>query len=272
MEYEIRLRSNFRLGFREMWEYRELFYFFTWRDIQVKYKQTVLGFLWAVLQPVLMMVVFTVFFGRVFNSPSEGLSYPVFVLSGLILWGLFSNGLLTASNSMVTNANIIKKIYFPRMIIPFSAILGALFDFFMAMVVYTVVLLFFETKIDCLELLYCFPLALILSVMAALGPGLLLCALNVKYRDFRYVLPFVIQLLLFLTPVIYPTSLLKFTAARYILSINPMSAAIAFFRAPLLPTPLDWEMIILSLLSNLVFLLIGIIYFRKTETFFADQA
>jgi lipopolysaccharide transport system permease protein len=272
MEFEIKPRSNLRLGFRELWEYRELFFFFTWRDIQVKYKQTALGFLWAVLQPMLMMMVFTIFFGKVLNAPSEGLAYPVFVLSGLILWGLFSNGLLTASNSMVTNSNIIKKIYFPRMIIPFSAILSALFDFMMALLVYMLVLLYYQPEIQWLEFLYCFPLALILSILAALGPGLLLCALNVKFRDFRYVVPFIIQLLLFLTPVIYPISLLKFTAAKYILSLNPMSAAIAFFRAPLLSTPLDWELISISIVFNLIFLLTGIIYFRKTETFFADQA
>jgi lipopolysaccharide transport system permease protein len=272
MEYEIKLRSHFRLGFSELWDYRELFFFFTWRDIQVKYKQTLLGFLWAVLQPLLMMFVFTIFFGKVLNSPSEGLPYPVFVLSGLILWGLFSNGLLTASNSMVTNANIIKKIYFPRMIIPFSAILSALFDFIMALIVYCGILIYYQPHIDWASLIYCIPLALMLSVFAALGPGLLLCALNVKYRDFRYVVPFLIQLLLFLTPVIYPISLLKFDAAKYILSFNPMSAPIALFRAPLLSTSPDWELISISILSNILLLITGIIYFRKTETFFADQA
>jgi lipopolysaccharide transport system permease protein len=272
MEYEIKSRSTLHLGLRELWAYRELFFFFTWRDIQVKYKQTVLGFLWAVLQPLLMMMVFTLFFGKVLNAPSEGLPYPVFVLSGLILWGLFSNGMMTAANSMVTNANIIKKIYFPRIIIPFSSILSALFDFLMALIVYAMVLIYYQPEINLPLLLLCYPAAIVLSIMAALGPGLLLCALNVKFRDFRYVVPFLIQILLFLTPVIYPVSMLKFEAARYILSMNPMSAAIALFRAPLLSTPLDSQLILISIFFNLVFLVSGMIYFRKTETYFADQA
>lgn len=261
-----------RLELKELWNYRELFFYFTLRDIQVKYKQTVLGFLWAVLQPVLMMVVFTVFFSKVLNAPSEGLPYPVFVLSGLILWSLFSNGLMNSSNSMVNNAHIIKKIYFPRMIVPLSAILSALFDFFMALLVYTVILVIYSPKIDFLLMLICLPSAIIISVFASLGPGLLLCALNVKYRDFRYVVPFLIQVLLFLTPVIYPISMLKYEMARYILALNPMSAAIALFRAPLLHVTPDIELIVISLVSNLFFLLIGVYYFRKTETFFADLA
>lgn len=272
MYYEIKPPSHMQLNLKELWNYRELFFYFTLRDIQVKYKQTVLGFLWAVLQPVLMMVVFTVFFSKVLNAPSEGLPYPVFVLSGLILWSLFSNGLMNSSNSMVNNANIIKKIYFPRMIVPLSAILSALFDYFMALLVYTVVLVIYSPKIDFLLMLICLPSAIIISVFASLGPGLLLCALNVKYRDFRYVVPFLIQVLLFLTPVIYPISMLKYEMARYILALNPMSAAIALFRAPLLHGTPDIELIVISLVSNLFFLLIGVYYFRKTETFFADLA
>lgn len=272
MEYEIKPRSHLRLGLAELWTYRELFFFFTWRDIQVKYKQTILGFLWAILQPIVMMLVFTLFFGKVLKAPSDGLPYPVFVLSGLILWGLFSTGLLNASNSIVTNANIIKKIYFPRMIIPFSSILSALFDFFMSLIVYCVVLIYYQPALNWSLLLLYFPLALILSVFAALGPGLLLCALNVKYRDFRYVVPFLIQLLLFLTPVIYPVSLLNFTAARYILALNPMSAPITLFRAPLMNTVPDYPLVAASIVVNLLLLLVGIVYFRKTESYFADQA
>lgn len=272
MEYEIKLRSNFRLGLGELWDYRELFFFFTWRDIQVKYKQTILGFLWAVLQPLIMMLVFTLFFSRVLNTGNSSLPYPVFVLSGLILWGLFSNGLLTASNSMVTNANIIKKIYFPRLIIPFSAILSALFDFIMALIIYALVVLYYHPAVNWLELAWCLPSAILLSVFAALGPGLLLCALNVKFRDFRYVVPFLIQLLLFLTPVIYPVEMLKLDFARYLLALNPMSAAITIFRMPLLTTEPAADLLLISILSNIFFLAAGIIYFRKTESFFADQA
>lgn len=260
------------MGLRELWDYRELFFFFTWRDIQVKYKQTILGFLWAILQPLIMMLVFTLFFSRVLNTGAEGLPYPVFVLSGLILWGLFSNGLLTASNSMITNANIIKKIYFPRLIIPFSAILSALFDFIMALIIYIAVIIYYQPPINWAELAWCLPLAIVLSVFAALGPGLLLCALNVKFRDFRYVVPFLIQLLLFLTPVIYPVEMLKLDFARYLLAVNPMSAAITVFRMPLLSAAPATDLLIISIISNILFLAAGVIYFRKTESFFADQA
>lgn len=272
MYYEIKPPSHIRLGIKELWDYRELFFYFAVRDIQVKYKQTVLGFLWAILQPLLMMVVFTVFFSRVLNTPSDGLPYPLFVLSGLVLWGLFSNGLMNSSNSMVTNANIIKKIYFPRMIIPLSAILSAFFDFLMSLIVYCIVLIYYAPDINWVMLLICVPSAMLLSVLASLGPGLLLCALNVKYRDFRYVVPFLIQVLLFLTPVIYPISILKYDFAKYLLACNPMSAAISLFRAPLLSADLDFNLIGISILSNIIFLFIGIVYFRKTETFFADLA
>ncbi len=272
MYYEIKPPSHIRLGAKELWDYRELFFYFAVRDIQVKYKQTVLGFLWAILQPLLMMVVFTVFFSRVLNTPSDGLPYPLFVLSGLILWGLFSNGLMNSSNSMVTNSNIIKKIYFPRMIIPLSAILSAFFDFLMSLIVYCIVVLYYAPDINWAMLFICLPVAILLSIFASLGPGLLLCALNVKYRDFRYVVPFLIQVLLFLTPVIYPISILKYDFAKYILACNPMSAPISLFRAPLLSTDLDFNLLGISILSNVLFLFIGLWYFRKTETFFADLA
>jgi len=272
MYYEIKPPKHMRLGIRELWNYRELFFYFAVRDIQVKYKQTILGFLWAIIQPLLMMVVFTVFFSKVLNAPSDGLPYPLFVLSGLILWGLFSNGLINSSNSMVNNAGIIKKIYFPRMIVPLSSILSAFFDFLMALLVYCIVLVYYSPDINWLLLSVCLPAALVLSIFASLGLGLLLCALNVKFRDFRYVVPFLIQVLLFLTPVIYPISIFKNEFAKYILAINPMSAAITLFRAPLLSTPIDFNLIGISVLSNILFLVIGLIYFRKTETFFADIA
>jgi lipopolysaccharide transport system permease protein len=272
MYYEIKPPSHIRVGIKELWDYRELFFYFAVRDIQVKYKQTVLGFLWAILQPLLMMVVFTIFFSRVLNTPSDGLPYPLFVLSGLILWGLFSNGLMNSSNSMVTNSNIIKKIYFPRMIIPLSAILSAFFDFLMSLIVYCIAVLYFAPDINWTMLFICLPLAILLSIFASLGPGLLLCALNVKYRDFRYVVPFLIQVLLFLTPVIYPISILKYDFAKYILACNPMSASISLFRAPFLRTDLDFNLLGISLLTNVLLLFIGLLYFRKTETFFADLA
>ena len=193
----------------ELWEYRELFYFFAWRDIKIKYKQTVLGFLWAILQPLAMMLIFTFFFGRALKIPSQHLPYPVFVFSGLLLWNLFAAGLTSASNSMINNANIIKKIYFPRLVIPVSAIFVAVFDFLMSFLLFLILLIYYRQHVS-LHALWCWPLAILIGIVSTLGPGSLLSALNVKYRDFRYVIPFVVQVLFFLTPVIYPVSFLSY--------------------------------------------------------------
>ncbi|MFM9839749.1 MAG: ABC transporter permease [Cyclobacteriaceae bacterium] len=256
---------------RELLQYHELFYFFTWRDIKIKYKQTVLGFLWAVLQPLLMMVVFTFFFGTALNVPSQDLPYPVFVFSGLLLWNMFSTGLTGAANSMVNNSAIIKKIYFPRLIIPTSAILVSLFDFLMAFVLFIPLLIFYKQPVS-FSALWCWPLALFLTIIATLGPGCLLAALNVKYRDFRYVIPFLIQILFFLTPVIYPVSMLKYPVLQYILALTPMYAAVELFRLPLTGAELNQTFLLISLSASFFFLLVGIFYFKRTEDFFADFA
>lgn len=262
-------RGLFKWG--ELWRYRELFYFFTWRDVKVKYKQTVLGFLWAVLQPVLMMVVFTFFFGRTLNVPSQNLQYPIFVFSGLLLWNMFSAGLSNAATSMVTNSGIIKKIYFPRLIIPASSILVALFDFFMTFIIFVLMLIVYDQHVS-LDALWCWPCALLICLLSTMGPGCWLAALNVKYRDFRYVIPFLIQILFFLTPVLYPVSMLKTVALKYILMVSPMYAAIELFRFPLTNIPVDAISITISLLSGVVFNVIGLTYFKRTEDLFADFA
>jgi lipopolysaccharide transport system permease protein len=256
---------------RELWQYRELFYFFSWRDIKIKYKQTVLGFLWAVLQPLIMMLIFTFFFGKALNVPSQNLPYPVFVFSGLLIWNTFSSGLTNAANSMVNNSQIIKKIYFPRLIIPVSSILVALFDFLMAFVLFISLLLFFKQPVG-LQAIWCWPAALIISMIATLGPGSWLAALNVKYRDFRYIIPFLVQVLFFLTPVLYPISMLGHPLLRYVLVASPMYAAVELFRAPLTGVSPDPVLIGISLCSGFIFLLIGLIYFKRTEDFFADFA
>jgi lipopolysaccharide transport system permease protein len=258
-------------NWRELWHYRELFYFFTWRDIKIKYKQTVLGFLWAVLQPLLMMVIFTFFFGQALNIPSQDLPYPVFVFSGLLLWNLFSTGLTSSANSMVNNSAIIKKIYFPRLIIPVSAVLVALFDFVMAFVLFIPLLIFYKQPLSW-DVWWCWPASLLLSVVATLGPGCLLAALNVKYRDFRYVIPFLIQILFFLTPVIYPVSMLKYPLLQYLLVLSPMYAAVELFRLPLTGAEINQTFLFISLGASFFFLMAGVIYFKKTEDFFADFA
>lgn len=271
VEYTIEPSEGRVLEWSELWRYRELFYFFTWRDIKIKYKQTVLGFLWAVLQPLFMMVIFTLFFGRALNIPSQDLPYPIYVFSGLLIWNLFSTGLSSASNSMVNNASIIKKIYFPRLIIPVSSILVALFDFLMAFILFIPLLLFYQQSVFWFAVII-WPMAILVSIVATLGLGAWLAALNVKYRDFRYVIPFLIQVLFFLSPVIYPISLLKYPVLQYILACSPMLAAVELFRYPLTGVFPDGYFLGISLLSGVVLLAIGVLYFKKTEDFFADFA
>ncbi|MCA4893589.1 MAG: ABC transporter permease [Cytophagales bacterium] len=270
-EYTIEPSEGRVLDWGELWRYRELFYFFTWRDIKIKYKQATLGFLWAILQPLFMMVIFTLFFGKALNIPSQNLPYPIYVFSGLLIWNLFSTGLTNASNSMVNNASIIKKIYFPRLIIPVSSILVALFDFLMAFILFVPILLFYQQSVS-LSALVLWPVALIIAIVATLGLGSWLAALNVKYRDFRYVIPFLIQVLFFLSPVIYPISLLKYPILQYILACSPMLAAVELFRYPLTGIFPDGYFLGISLLSGVVLLAIGVLYFKRAEDFFADFA
>ena len=273
MEYEIKPANKLSLNIKELWEYKELFYFFTWRDIKVKYKQTVLGFAWAILQPTMMMFVFTFLFGKAIGAQNQiNLPYPVFVYSGLMLWGIFSGGLQASGNSMVSNANIIKKIYFPRLIIPISSILVSVFDFLMTIIPFIALLLYYQTSIDWLRLIVFLPLSLFIILLTTFGVGTFLAALNVKYRDFRYVLPFMIQFLMFATPVIYPVTIVTNERIKFLLNLNPLSSAIAVFRSVFEPVAIDYNALGLGLLSSIFFLLIGVYYFRKTEAYFADLA
>ena len=272
MEYQIKPQGKLNLGLSELWEYRELFYYFTIRDIKVKYKQTVLGFLWAVLQPLAMAFLFSFFLGKAITAyTSVNLPYVIFALSGLIIWGIFSSGLNNAGNSMVSNANIIKKIYFPRLIIPISAILVGLFDFFMAFAVFLVYCFVEGISFHAKAFLY-FPVAVFLTCMASFGAGTLLAALNVKYRDFRYIIPFLIQFLLFITPVIYPINITNHVLLTWVLALNPMTAPLDFFRAGLVGEEIHWMHDSISIISSLSILVIGLVYFRKTEAYFADLA
>ncbi len=271
-ELEIKPRKQIDLGLKELVQYKELFFFFTWRDIKVKYKQTALGFAWAVLQPLMMTIIFSVFFGRALQVPSDNLPYPVFVMAGLLLWNIFSTGLSSAANSMVTNANIIKKIYFPRLIIPLSSILVSLFDFLMALVVFAGLLIWYHVDCNYANVVGALVLSTLLVTVGTFGPGCLLSALNVKYRDFRYVIPFLIQLLLFVTPVIYPVSMMKHEWLKYILALNPMTGAIVLFRSSLTGLTPDIHIVIISCVSSLILFLGGVYYFRATEAYFADLA
>ena len=272
IEYEIKPQNKFSIGLKELWEYRELFYFFTLRDIKVKYKQTVLGFLWAVIQPLAMALLFSFFIGKaIVNYTNMQTPYVVFALSGLVLWGIFSSGISNAGNSMVANANIIKKIYFPRLIIPISAVLVGVFDFLMAFIVFVVFCLFNNVSFIWQAIIY-FPIALLLTSVATFGIGTFLAALNVKYRDFRYIIPFLVQFLLFLTPVIYPITITSNIYLKIVMALNPMTAPLNLFRAGIGIGQLNLQINLLSILSSLILFIIGLVYFRKTEAYFADLA
>ncbi len=272
MEYEIKPTGKFSLNLRELWEYRELIFFFTWRDIKIKYKQTVLGAAWAILQPFLLMVVFTLFFSTALHVESGDIPYPVFVYSGLMLWTIFSTGLANAGNSMVNNSNIIKKIYFPRLIIPISSILSTLVDFCMTLVVYAGILFYYHYQRTIPMLLLAIPASVFICVITTFGLGSFFAALNIKYRDFRYIIPFMIQIMMFLTPVIYPVSVIKIPWVLQILQLNPMAGAIDLTRSVLTGTPVQWFLFYQSTLVAILLFIIGIYYFRKTEYYFADLA
>jgi len=257
-------------NWNELWRYRELFYFFAWRDIKVRYKQTTLGLLWVILQPLLMMLILTYFFGRALNIPSAGLPYTIYVFSGLLIWNLFSSGVTSAANNMLNNSSIIKKVYFPRMVIPVSSILVAIIDFAVAFCLFVGIIIYYSQPVQWTAVIM-WPLALFTGFVAALGLGCWLSALNLKYRDFRYVIPFAIQLLFFLTPVIYPVSMLH-PFLRYLLAASPIYASVEFFRAPLTGMMPDTSLLLLSVTAGIVILITGLIYFRRTEDYFADFA
>jgi lipopolysaccharide transport system permease protein len=272
IELVIEPQRSFALNIGELWQYRELFYFFTWRDVKVKYKQTVLGILWVILQPLLMMLISTFIVRRALGITLKEMDYTLFVLSGLILWNFFSASVNHAGTSMLTNAAIIKKIYFPRLIIPCAGILVSLVDFFVSLGVFLIFLIIKSPPINFLNLLICWPFALILAIIGTLGIVSWLSALSVKYRDFRFIVPFIIQFGFFVTPVLYPISIQDKTWINYVLAINPMYGAITLFRLPFMQTLPDFNLIGISLLSALMLTVIGLYYFKKTESFFADLA
>jgi len=256
------------VGLKEIWNYRELLYFLTKRDIKVRYKQTVLGGLWAIIQPFFTMVVFTFFFGRLAKIPSDGMPYPIFVYSALLPWTYFANSVSASGNSLVGSANLITKIYFPRLIVPVSAALGGLLDFFIAMFILCGLIIHYKVILGFGILI--FPFLVCLTFLCAVGVGLWLSALNVQYRDIRYVIPFLIQIWMFVSPVIYPTSMAK-GKYLWILLINPMSGVIKAYRASILGhQPIDWGFLGISTGLILLILLSGLFYFRRMERVFAD--
>ena len=271
-EFHISPINRFSFGSRELWRYRELFYFFTWRSIKVRYKQAVLGVAWAMIQPLCMLLIFTVIFGKGLNLQSDGLPYALFAFSGLMIWNFFSNSLLNAASSMVSHAPIISKIYFPRLIIPVSAILTALFDWLFAFIIWIILIIYFQQTIVVSRLIF-IPLSILLAILTSFGLGTLLAALNVKYRDIQYALPFFIQFLLFLNPVVYSTKAFNnYPITQSIIELNPIAGAINMMRSVFSHTPIDGILICKQFGVAFILLIMGIYVFRKTEAYFADLA
>ena len=252
---------------KELWQYRELLRFLTVRDIKVRYKQTVLGGLWAILQPFMSMVVFTIFFGMLAKIPSDNLPYPIFVYTALLPWQFFSNGISNAGNSLVASSHLISKVYFPRIIIPAASLGAGLLDFLIAFSILVVMMLHYGIFPGAGILIL--PFLMLGVAIAALGIGMILSALNVAYRDFRYVIPFLVQFWLFATPVIYPASIVP-ENWRWLINVNPMAGLISAFRSSLLNTPILWNDLLISGAVSIVLFILGIAYFTRMERRFAD--
>jgi len=260
-------KSWLSIGWKEMWMYRELLFFLTWRDIKIRYKQTVLGFSWAILQPFLTMVVFSLFFGRLANIPSDGVPYPIFNYTALLPWHFFEYSITTSANSVVTNANMITKVYFPRMFVPVSTIFSGLVDFAIAFVVLIGMMIFYKISPTMGVLLL--PFFLLLAFITAMGVSLWMSALNVKYRDVRYIVPFLMRFWFFATPIAYPSTLLE-EPWRTVFGLNPMVGVVEGFRWALLGTQPPQAMIFLSVMVAIALLISGLFYFNRTEKTFAD--
>jgi lipopolysaccharide transport system permease protein len=261
-------RGWISLNLRDLWEYRELLYFLTWRDVKVRYKQTVLGAAWAIIQPFFTMVVFSLFFGRLARIPSDDIPYPIFSYAALVPWTFFANGLSQSSTSLVASANLIKKVYFPRLVVPISAVISGGVDFVLAFVVLVGMMLFYGI-VPTVAVVW-LPLLLLLALVTALGVGLWLTAMNVQFRDVRYAIPFLIQAWMFATPIAYPSSLLD-EPWRTLYGINPMAGVVEGFRWALLGTETaPGPIVLVSALVAVGLLVSGAFYFRRMEKTFAD--
>lgn len=255
------------IDFQEFWSRRELLRFLVWRDIKIRYKQTIFGGAWALLQPLLPMIIFTLFFNRLAGIETDGPPYPLFTYSGLVLWTFFANAVSLSSNSLVGNQALVSKVYFPRVFIPLASIGALLLDLAIGIVLLFGLMAYFAWPLS----IYCvfMPLYLIGALLAASGLGLILSALNVRFRDVKYAVPFFIQMGLFVSPVIYP---LHYIPAQYqlLLGLNPMTGMIVGFRNSMLGGPMDWSLVALSAVTSIVLFIAGLFIFRRTERRFAD--
>lgn len=258
-----------KIDLKEIWEYRDLLYIFIWRNVKIRYKQTVVGVGWAVFQPLVTMLIFTIFFGRLAKIPSDNVPYAIFVYTGLLYWLYFSSALNLASNSLIEDESIVKKVYFPRIIIPISTSATPIIDFIFSMFILFILMIFFKFSPDLWGIVL-IPVLILITFTAASGLGLFLASLNVKYRDVRYVLGFFIQIMLYVTPIIYPSSIIpdKF---KWVFYLNPLSGVITIARDTMLRhQPLDWILLLSSFGISLILVLLGLAHFRKTERFIAD--
>ncbi len=262
-------KGRLSVGLRELWEYRELLYFLTWRDVKVRYKQTVIGAAWAIIQPFCTMVVFSIVFGRLAKIPSDGVPYPIFSYAALVPWTFFANSLGASSNSLVANANLIKKIYFPRLVAPLAGVGVGLVDFTLTFSVLLAMMVYFGIY-PTANVLW-LPVLLLLALTTSLGVSLWLSALNVQFRDVRFAIPFLIQLWLFATPVVYPSSLLS-GSWRLVYSLNPMVGVVEGFRWALLGIESDviGSMLLISSATATILLVTGLLWFKRLEKTFAD--
>jgi lipopolysaccharide transport system permease protein len=259
--------AGLSIDLKEVWAYRELLYFFVWRDVKVRYKQTALGAAWAIIQPLATMLVFTLFFGRVAGASAPNVPYPLFAYAGLALWTFFSNAVSNSGNSLVGSANLLTKVYFPRVIIPASAVAAGLFDFVISCALLVPLLAGYGVAPG--RTVIFAPLFVLLATLCALGVGVWTSALNVKYRDVRYVLPFAVQVWMFASSVIVPPS---FAGARWrwLLLLNPLTGIIEGFRASVFGQPLDWSSVAVSAIITLALVVAGLAYFHRVEENFAD--
>lgn len=255
------------VSFKDLWAYRELLFFLTWRDVKVRYKQTALGAAWAILQPLFMMVIFTIFFGRLAGVDSAGIPYPLFALAGLVPWTFFSNAITASGNSLVGSANLITKVYFPRLIVPTAAMLAGLVDFVLAFLMLCVLMAYYRVA-PTIQVLF-LPVLVLMTALFALGVGTWMSALNVKYRDVRFALPFIIQIWLFVSSVILPSSALPHKW-RWILMFNPMSGIIEGYRSALFGLPFDWPALGIAAVLIVLTLIYAIYSFARVERSFAD--